>query len=106
MNTSSIDRLLGQLRAAEAMASGKVVATPPSTAKADFSSVLKNALESVNTRQQDASRLATDFQLGVPGVALHDVMVAGQKANISLQASIQVRNRLVQAYQDVMNMPV
>ncbi|MGP2704625.1 flagellar hook-basal body complex protein FliE, partial [Serratia marcescens] len=47
-----------------------------------------------------------DFELGVPGISLNDVMVDLQKSSVSLQLGVQVRNKLVAAYQDIMNMPV
>ncbi|MEA1136005.1 flagellar hook-basal body complex protein FliE, partial [Klebsiella pneumoniae] len=56
--------------------------------------------------QQASNQLATAFEIGKSGVDLTDVMVASQKASVSFQALTQVRNKLVQAYQDIMQMPV
>jgi len=60
----------------------------------------------VNEVQQTANQLSTAFEMGESGVDLTDVMVATQKASISFQGMTQVRNKLVQAYQDIMQMPV
>jgi flagellar hook-basal body complex protein FliE len=73
--------------------------------KTDFQDVLKSAVRGVNTMQTDASALAMRFEQG-EDVDLAEVMIANQKANIAFQGVLQVRNRLVQAYQDIMNMPI
>ena len=77
-----------------------------STPKADFSAALKASLDQVNQSQSRAETVGKNFALGDDSVSLSDVMIAGQKANISFQATIQVRNKLVSAYQDIMNMQV
>jgi flagellar hook-basal body complex protein FliE len=107
MDTSAIDNLLGQLRAAAAGGS----ATARGAAKAvgaapDFAALLKNTLDGVNNSQLDATRRARDFELGAPNASLNDVMISMQKANLSFQQMVQVRNRLVSAYHDIMNMQV
>ncbi len=56
--------------------------------------------------QQDSSQLANALEMGQGGVDITDVMIASQKASVSFQAMTQVRNKLVQAYQDIMQMPV
>lgn len=71
-----------------------------------FGEMFQQAINSVNTTQQQASQLATAFETGDPKVSLAQVMVASQKASVSFQALTQVRNRLVDAYKDIMNMPV
>ena len=60
----------------------------------------------MNQSQLEAERLGKNFAMGDDSVSLSDVMIAGQKANISFQATLQVRNKLVSAYQDIMNMQV
>ena len=60
----------------------------------------------MNSQQKAAAGLAREFQLDNTNVSLEETMVAMQKANISFQAVVQVRNKLVSAYQDIMNMPV
>ncbi|CDG21697.1 Flagellar hook-basal body complex protein fliE [Xenorhabdus poinarii G6] len=71
-----------------------------------FASQLTSAVEKINKNRLDAAKQAQDFTLGVPGVELNDVMVNIQKASISLQMGIQVRNKLVSAYHEIMNMQV
>lgn len=73
---------------------------------AEFLDVLKSALDQVNASQRHSESLAQRFQLEDPAVSLEDVMIAVSKANIAFQAAVQVRNRLISAYQDVMNMQV
>jgi len=104
MNTQGIDQLLGQLRAASALAGGAEPASPSDGA--DFAALLKNSLDQVNGAQQDASSLAKGFEQGDPNANLQEVMVSLQKANISFQTMVQVRNKLVSAYHEVMNMQV
>ena len=71
-----------------------------------FGTILKGALDNVNTIQQDANTLSRAYELGEPGVDLTRVMIASQKSTIAFQATMQVRNKLVSAYQDIMNMPI
>lgn len=85
---------------------GRVTAGAASPAAQGFSSALKQALDGVNSAQKHADGLATQFQFDNPNVTLEETMVALQKASISFQAVVQVRNKLVSAYQDVMNMSV
>lgn len=107
MNTSGIDNVLAQLRATSAMAAGAAApAARIGAAGVDFGQVLKTALEQVNGAQQEAGKLAMQFELGAPNMGLHDVMISLQKANVSFQAMVQVRNKLVSAYHDIMNMQV
>ncbi len=108
MDTRNIDQLLGQMRTAAAMAAGKPLAGAKAAAAqgGGFSAALKSAIEQTNQTQHKAQGLAREFELGAPNVQLHEVMVAAQKANISFQQMVQVRNRLVSAYHDIMNMQV
>lgn len=71
-----------------------------------FSGELKNALSSVSAAQNESGRLQREVQLENPKVSLEETMVAIQKAQIGFQATLHVRNRMVQAYTDIMNMQV
>lgn len=106
MNTTQgIDQLLGQLRAASSLAAGQgpVSASAEGT---DFASLLKASLDQVNGTQQDTANLAKAFEQGDPNANLQEVMISLQKANISFQTMVQVRNKLVSAYHEVMSMQV
>jgi flagellar hook-basal body complex protein FliE len=71
----------------------------------DFGSMLKASLDKVDSLQKHGERQAMDFELG-NGVELHEAMLAMQKGGIAFQTTVQVRNRLVSAYHDIMNMAV
>jgi flagellar hook-basal body complex protein FliE len=71
-----------------------------------FGDALGNALKKVNTLQAETRDLQAAFERGEPGADLARVMVAAQASTVAFRATVEVRNRLVQAYQDVMNMPL
>jgi flagellar hook-basal body complex protein FliE len=75
-------------------------------AKVDFADALKASLDQVNNAQTKAGELGKAFTSGDNNVNLSDVMISMQKANISFQATLQVRNKLVSAYHEIMNMQV
>ena len=110
METNALDSILAQLRAAQAAtrpSDSAHNATPSGkTEPGSFSQVLRNAIDSVNDTQMKSSDMQKAFEMGDPDIDLQDVMVQMAKANISFQTMIQVRNRIISAYQDVMNMPV
>jgi flagellar hook-basal body complex protein FliE len=101
------NRLMLDMRSMQmdAMAQPKSVAPAPELGQSSFA-MLGQAINKVSDTQQASSQLATAFEIGKSGVDLTDVMVASQKASVSFQALTQVRNKLVQAYQDIMQMPV
>jgi len=71
-----------------------------------FGDVLKQAIEKVNEQQSIAGALVKDFQTGKADTSIAEVMVSMQKSSVSFQAMAEVRNRLVDAYREVMNMPI
>ena len=71
-----------------------------------FADNFKTALKDVSAAQNEATRLQKEVQLGNPNVSLEETMLAMQKAQIGFQATLHVRNRMVQAYTDIMNMSV
>lgn len=71
-----------------------------------FAEMFKSAIDTVNASQQTANTMRTAYEQGVPGVDLPDVMIAANKAQVSFEATTQVRNRLLEAYKEIMNMPV
>jgi flagellar hook-basal body complex protein FliE len=75
-------------------------------APGSFMSSLKASLDQVNASQNKAAELGKAFEKGDPNVDLNDVMVAVQKSSVSFQTAVQVRNRMVSAYHDIMNMQI
>ncbi len=108
MDTRGIDQMLSELRATAQVASGKALQLKQAgeAAGADFGQILKSTLDQVNRAQVDAQQLARDFSSGNGGASLQDVMMSLQKADLSFQQMVQVRNRLVSAYHEIMNMQV
>lgn len=115
--TDAISSVLSQIRALQAQTRGVGAALdrPPSNAitpagqeaaPGGFGQALQQALGKVNETQLHARAMATAFELGDPRADLARVMVAQQQASVAFRATVEVRNRLVQAYQDVMNMPL
>lgn len=80
--------------------------TPPSEDVPSFGDMFKSAVDTVNENQQAAGGLATRYEQGDPTVDLPEVMIALQKSSVSFQAMTQVRNKMVEAYKDIMNMPI
>ncbi len=105
-NSINPDTLLMQMRAMAAQAQGKSADSSNASGQSDFSQLLQQSVEKVNESQMEAKKLADAFQAGDPNVQVSEVMVALQKSSVSFQAMLQVRNKLVSAYQDIMNMQV
>ena len=104
MSDIGIDKVLGQIRAMSSIAAGT-----PATADAgrpDFAGLLTESVNKVNELQQTAGKQAAAFESGDPNVNLAQVMVSLEKSGLAFQAVTQVRNKLLSAYQEIMNMPV
>jgi len=109
MNEINTDYVLGQIRALSAELQPPGVAPGSSSTPTDgpqFGSLLKQTLDSVNEAQQASSEAKLGFINGTSDRTLAEVMVAAQKADLSFRAMSEVRNKLVNAYQEIMNMPV
>lgn len=78
----------------------------PAATRTGFADALKLSLDNVNAAQGKAEALGKRFAMGDSSVNLSDVMINMQKASIGFQATVQVRNKLVSAYQEMMNMQV
>lgn len=104
MDVSKVDNLLAQMRAAVAAAQNQ----PATTAKTatDFAHALRHSLDAVNHTQHQADAMQKAFVLGDDSVSLSDTMIAMQKADLSFKTAIQTRNKMVAAYNDIMNMQV
>ena len=96
--------MLAQIRQLNAQLEGRPIETGDN--KVDFSATLNDSIKAVNELQSDANAQATAFESGAPDADLTQVMISLQKASLSFQAMTEVRNKLVNAYQEVMNMPV
>ncbi|MHB1239317.1 MAG: flagellar hook-basal body complex protein FliE [Gammaproteobacteria bacterium] len=108
MSEVDVSQLLAQMRAMTARAEYAVGPAPASgnPKQVNFAHLLKDSINKVNDTQQQAASLSKSFELGQGQVDLSEVMVALQKANVSFEAMTQVRNKLVSAYQDIMNMSI
>jgi flagellar hook-basal body complex protein FliE len=105
MSQMEIDRVLAQIRSLSAQV--RPAAAQPAaqgSSPTDFATLLRQGIDQVNQSQQRATELADAFSRGTPGVELPQVMVQMEKANVSFRALTEVRNRLISAYQDIMNM--
>ncbi|QIL89885.1 flagellar hook-basal body complex protein FliE [Microbulbifer harenosus] len=100
-----MQKLLGQMQEMSDAAAGKK--TPVDLqVSGSFGAALRESLQRINSLQNASTATAQAFQSGDPGVELHEVMIAGQKASIAFEMGVQVRNRLLNAYKDIMNMQV
>jgi len=103
MSDINVNQVLAQMRAMSIEAGSK---PPVNNDSGDFAAMLKQSIDAVNQSQQTSNDLANDFETGKSDVSLAEVMIATQKANVSFQAMLQVRNKLVDAYKDIMSMPM
>jgi flagellar hook-basal body complex protein FliE len=117
MSNMTIDSVLSQIRSLQAQTrlnaptvekpgAAGMVGNAPAADRVSFANVLKQGLEAVNASQNQAADLAARFERGEPGLELSQVMLESQKASVSFRATVEVRNRLVNAYQEIMNMPI
>lgn len=107
MDTNGIEQMLSALRTTAAQAAGKPAAdNTPTAGGADFAQILQSSIDKVNQTQQGANQMAEKLAAGDTSQNLHEVMIALQTASVSFQEMVQVRNKLVTAYQDVMNIQV
>jgi len=126
IDSSRIEAMMAQLKAAaqkpaastsaaDALGSGAGIGglgraagtdAAESSTKVSFSDALKASLQNVSNAQNQADDMGKKFAAGDDSVSLSDTMIAMQKASISFQATVQVRNKLVSAYHDIMNMQV
>lgn len=107
MSQIDVNNLLSQMRQLSAQVRPAETAFKAAVpAQADFGALLKQSIASVGNSQMEAGRMAASFERGDPGADLGRTMVAIQKADLSLRTMTEVRNKLVDAYKDIMNMPV
>jgi len=112
MSNMNINQVLAQMRVLEAQAKLQVgteslpVNETQGVQKTDFSEVLANSLNNVNDNLMSAGEMAKAFEKGDSGISMAELMINMEKASVSFQAMTQVRNKLLNAYQEIMNMPV
>jgi flagellar hook-basal body complex protein FliE len=115
IDSGRIEAMMAQLKAAArpvtvgpgaaALAPATAGAAAPA-AKVNFADALKTSLDQVSSSQLQADDLGKRFAMGDDQVSLSDAMISMQKASIGFQATVQVRNKLVSAYHEIMNMQV
>ena len=121
MSQMQIDQVLSQIRSFSAHGTGLARPLAPTAPGAGgpagvngasgagpsaFGAMLKQGIDAVNSSQQSAANLADAYERGASGVDLAQVMLETQKASVSFRALTEVRNRLVNVYQEIMNMPI
>jgi len=106
-SNANIQSMLATLRAHQAQAAGGVggMDKDAQVAKADFGESMKTLLSEVNDNQMKARQLTDAYERGEK-VPLTDVVLAMQKSSLSFEATLQVRNKVLKAYEDILNMPV
>lgn len=105
MNTINSAAIINQMRTMAAQATGQSVETSKANAT-QFQDIFSTALRGVNELDVNANQLKTRYEMGDNDVSIADTVVAGQKANIAFEGALRVRNKLVDAYQAIMNMPI
>ena len=106
MSSMQISQVLAEMRALQARASGISEAPAAAAQPSDFANLMKNSVDHVASMQNQATALADAYEAGDKSVDLTKVMLEVQKASLSFRAMTEVRNKLVDAYQQVMNMSV
>lgn len=108
IDSSRIEAMISQLKTAAMRppAGAAAIAAEKAAPQVDFASALKSTLDHVNQAQRSSEAMTQRFVMGDDTINLSDVMINSQKASIAFQATVQVRNKLASAYQDIMNMPV
>lgn len=110
IDTSRIEAMVAQLKSVAARAQPAIaplaVEKNGNAAPVDFAQALRASLDQVNSMQKTSQNLSQRFALGDNSVNLSDMMIAMQKSSIALQATLQVRNKLVSAYQEISQMNV
>jgi flagellar hook-basal body complex protein FliE len=104
MSGVEMTRLLAEMQRLAATAESRP--TEAASQTSGFADLLQSSIDAVNRAQSSASDMAAALERGDGSVALPEVMIAMQKASLSFQAMTEVRNRLVNAYQEIMNMPI
>jgi flagellar hook-basal body complex protein FliE len=110
MTPSSIQPLLSQMQTMATQATGSAPQNLKESqsvqGSTEFGSMLMSSLEKINSMGQSAKAQAREFQTGAPGIEIHQVMIDNQKAGLAFEMGVQVRNKAISAYKEIMNMQV
>lgn len=104
MSTPEIESVLAQMRVLAQDLQKPVTAEPP--AEPGFTAAMQEAVKAVNDKQATAANMVEQFETGRGDASITEVMVAMQKASVSFQTMTEMRNRLVEAYREIMSMPL
>lgn len=110
MSSPEINNVLAQMRALsqelQSPPAGSSAGSVEQTNGTGFAAAMQEAVENVNAQQMNAANLINRFETGADDTSVAEVMVEMQKASVSFQAMTEVRNRLVEAYREIMSMPL
>jgi flagellar hook-basal body complex protein FliE len=106
-----VSRVLSQIRSLQAQSAGvsrpaEGAAAAAATGAPGFGRVLEAALDKVSLTQSTAAAAQARFEMGDSNTDLASVMLASSRAQVEFKGLVEVRNRMVRAYQDIMNMPI
>jgi flagellar hook-basal body complex protein FliE len=110
MSDVAINQVLSQMRSMQALAQGQSVGfglgATEAASSSQFSNLMTQSIADVNASMQESKAVTAAFESGDPSVSLAEVMITAQKASLQFTGMTEVRNKLLNAYQEVMNMPV
>ena len=110
MSDVAINQVLSQMRNMQALAQGQGVGgelrSTEAAASSQFSNLMTQSIADVNASMRESKAVTAAFESGDPSVSLAEVMITAQKASLQFTGMTEVRNKLLNAYQEVMNMPV
>jgi flagellar hook-basal body complex protein FliE len=101
-NNVMLPQLMTQARVSEA----QPVVTAGTLPAPNFSSFLRDAVENTIASDAESKAAGIDLLLGTGDQDLHSIMIAGQKAEVLLNLTVQIRNKMVESYQEVMRMQI
>jgi flagellar hook-basal body complex protein FliE len=104
--TASFEKMGSNMALGNNLAMGDSATPDVNKSSANFGDMLKDAVNTVNDIQKDSGAKKIAFEMGDRSVTLADTMIASSKAGIAFDATVQVRNKFVEAYKEIMSMPV
>jgi len=102
-----ISQVLAQMRVMSAQVQPEAIRPQAEVqSTVSFGDILSNSISAVNEAQQTSSTLKTAFEMGDPNVSITEVMIASEKSGLAFSAMVEVRNKMIEAYKEIMSMPV